>query len=47
LDDLKIGFIGSVAYFFQDVLEIVASERKVTILKVEKNPMSGLISYHS
>lgn len=47
LEDVKIGFIGSVAYYFQDVLEIVASERQIPILKIEKNPMAGLIKYHT
>lgn len=47
LEDIKVGFTGSVAYYFKDVLEIVASERQIEILKVEKNPMAGLISYHT
>lgn len=47
LDDIKVGFIGSVAYYFSDVLEIVASERKISILKIEKNPISGLIQFHA
>ena len=46
LEDIKIGFIGSIAYYFKDVLEIVASERRIVITKIVQNPMEGLIEYH-
>lgn len=43
----KVGFIGSVAYHFKDLLEEVAEEFEADIIKIEKSPMKGLIEYHS
>ena len=43
----KIGFIGSVAYYFSDLLKEVADEFNVEIIKIEKSPMKGLIEFHS
>lgn len=47
IENEKVGFTGSVAYHFRDVLEIVTSERQLDILKIEKNPISGLIQFHA
>jgi hypothetical protein len=47
LENKKVGFVGSVAYYFRDTLEIVASERGIVISKIVQNPMEGLVYYHS
>ncbi len=46
LDDLRVGFTGSVAYFFKDTIEIVCSERGVQISDITQNPMEGLMQFH-
>ncbi|MDD2283940.1 MAG: ATPase [Paludibacter sp.] len=47
LTEMKVGFVGSVAYYFKDTLEIVASERNIFISQILQSPMEGLIQYHS
>jgi N-acetylglucosamine kinase-like BadF-type ATPase len=47
MEDLQVGFIGSIAYCFKDTLEIVASERRITISEIVQSPMEGLLKYHS
>jgi len=47
LEDVKVGFVGSVAYYFRDILEIVASERGIVISEIVQNPMKGLIKFHT
>lgn len=44
---LPIGFIGSIAHYFQDELHIVASSYHKEIIKIEQSPISGLIQYHA
>lgn len=39
-------FIGSVAYYFRDVLAEAAAAEGCCIDKIVKSPMSGLINYH-
>lgn len=46
LEDLLVGFSGSVALYFKDVLEIVAAERNINLGPVFSDPMPGLIEYH-
>lgn len=46
-EDSKIGFIGSIAHYFRDTLEIVASERRIFISQIVQNPMPGLVRFHS
>ena len=46
LENKEVGFIGSVAFYFKDSLEIVASERGIKISKIEQSPMNGLVQYH-
>jgi len=46
LEEIKVGFIGSIAHYFRDTLEIVASERGIVISEIAKSPMDGLIKYH-
>lgn len=45
-ENLQVSFIGSVAFYFRDALEIVASENGLKIGKIEQSPMDGLIVYH-
>jgi N-acetylglucosamine kinase-like BadF-type ATPase len=39
--------IGSIAYYFHDILERVASNNGCNLGKIIKTPMEGLIEYHS
>lgn len=43
---VQIGFIGSIAYFFQDILKKVAEDKGVTITKIIRNPLEDLAEYH-
>lgn len=45
--ELKVNFIGSVAYYYRDVLTEAASAVDCTIGTVLQSPMEGLIKYHS
>ena len=47
LEDIKVGFVGSIAHYFCDTLEIVASERGIVISEIVQNPMEGLVKYHT
>ncbi len=40
-------FVGSIAYYFRDVLEEAATAAGCTLGKVIKSPMEGLIAFHS
>jgi N-acetylglucosamine kinase-like BadF-type ATPase len=44
--ELPIGFIGSIALHFSDVLEIAAAEHQLNIARILKNPVEGLMEYH-
>jgi glucosamine kinase len=44
--DYSFNCIGSIAYHFRDVLEIVVSEYGMKMGNIIKEPMKGLISYH-
>ncbi len=44
--DLPIGFIGSIAWYFRDVLEIAAAEHQLTISTIRQNPVEGLVAFH-
>ncbi len=46
LEDTEVGFVGSIAHYFRDTLEIVASERGVVISDIIQNPMEGLVRFH-
>ncbi len=47
INDLQVGFVGSISYYFRDTLEIVASEHAIVISEIIQNPMSGLIRFHT
>lgn len=44
--EVPIGFIGSVAFYFQDVLKKVATEHGANITKIIRNPLEDLGEYH-
>ncbi len=44
--ELPIGCIGSIAWYFRDVLEIAAAEHQLSISSIEKNPVEGLVKFH-
>lgn len=45
--DLPIGFVGSVAYHFQDLLQECLASEGLTMGKVRQSPMEGLIQMYS
>ena len=45
--DLEIGFVGSIAYYFQDLLSERLENQKLRLGKVIKSPIEGLIEFHS
>ena len=44
--EMKVGFVGSVAYHFQDVLKECLAEYSLTIGEVMQAPAEGLIRYY-
>ena len=44
--EVPVNFVGSIAYYFRDVLEEVAKNHRFTIGKVEKKPIFPLVEYH-
>jgi N-acetylglucosamine kinase-like BadF-type ATPase len=45
--DLKVNFVGSIAYYYKDVLVEAAGMCDCTVGTIIKSPMQGLISFHS
>ena len=43
----KVHFIGSVAFYYKDVLEEAAQEMGIQLGNIIKSPMEGLIKYHN
>lgn len=43
---LPIHFIGSIAFYFKNELQIVAKETGLNLGKIQKSPLEGLIQYH-
>lgn len=44
--DLKVGAIGSVAFYYSKELAEAAKEEEYTIGAIEKSPMKGLVKFH-
>lgn len=44
---MPVNFTGSVAWGFRDVLQDLCNSYAIQLGKVEKNPMPGLITYHT
>lgn len=45
--DVPVHFVGSVAYYFKDILEDVARNHRFTVGNIEKRPVDSLADYHS
>lgn len=45
-DNQIIRSVGSIAFHFEDVFKSAALKRNITIDKIIKNPISGLVNYH-
>ncbi|MDE6160601.1 MAG: ATPase [Muribaculaceae bacterium] len=43
----RVNFVGSIAYYYRDILAEAASECGYTVGTVLKSPMEGLIKFHS
>lgn len=43
----KVHLIGSVAYFYQDILREAAGELGIKLGRIIQSPMKGLVDYHS
>ena len=43
----KVNFVGSIAYYYSELLKEVAKEKKITIGKINQSPMEGLIDYYN
>lgn len=46
-DRLPVNFVGSVAFYFQDVLRDAAEQCSCTVGTVIKSPMEGLVKFHA
>jgi len=44
---LKINLVGSIAYYYQEILREVLTEKGFELGKIIKSPIDGLITYHS
>ena len=44
---IPVSFIGSIAYYYRDILIEAASDEHIMIGKIFQNPVDGLITYHS
>lgn len=42
----KVHFVGSIAWYFSDILKEVAAEKEIVVGKIEQSPMPGLIDYY-
>jgi hypothetical protein len=43
----KVGFVGSIAYHFANILRSVAKEKGYEITVIERSPILRLVRYHS
>ena len=43
----KVNFVGSVAWYFADMLREVALQKEIEIGKIEQSPMPGLVDYYN
>jgi N-acetylglucosamine kinase-like BadF-type ATPase len=45
-DELKIGFVGSIAYYFQDILKQELAKEGYSLSQILKEPIHNLVDYH-
>ena len=43
---VPVGFVGSIAYYYKDILEKVLRNNYVQLATIVQSPMDGLIEYH-
>jgi N-acetylglucosamine kinase-like BadF-type ATPase len=46
-EEYPVSFVGSIAYYFQDILEVVAFELGITLGDIKQSPLDGLVAFHS
>lgn len=46
-NDMPVGFVGSIAYYYRPVLERVMADEGLAIGQVMQDPVAGLVEYHS
>lgn len=46
-EDMEVGFVGSIAYYFEKELKEAAQKCEITVSEIYQNPIEGLIEYHS
>lgn len=44
--DVPTNFVGSIAYYFQDILKEEAAKLDITVGSIIKKPIEGLVEYH-
>jgi len=44
--DLKVHFVGSIAFYFSDLLRQVANDKGITVKNILETPIAGLTLYH-
>ena len=44
---MPVSFTGSIAYYFSNILQELADKHNFTIGKIEKDPLGGLVEYHT
>lgn len=44
--DAEINFIGSIAYYYEDILRSAAAEFNLTVGQIVQKPIESLVSYH-
>jgi hypothetical protein len=44
--ELKVHFVGSVAFYFSDILRQVAHDKGITVKNIIESPIAGLTLYH-
>ena len=44
---MPVSFTGSIAYYFSDILQELSDQHGFTIGKIEKDPLGGLVEYHT
>lgn len=44
--NVPVSFVGSIAFYFQDELKILAQKNQICLYKIIQNPIDGLVEYH-
>jgi hypothetical protein len=44
--DAEINFIGSIAYYYEDILRAAAAELNLNVGQIVQKPIESLVSYH-